>query len=41
MARFMESLLPFGFDGCGLSISFVMQLEVKQGGVIQAERGLA
>lgn len=40
-AVFMGSLLPFDFDGYGLSISFMMQLEAKQGGVIQAERGLA
>lgn len=40
-AGFMESLLPFDFDGCGLSISFMVQLEAKQGSVIQAERGLA
>jgi len=40
-AGFMGSLLPFDFDGYGLSISFMMQLEAKQGGVIQAERGLA
>lgn len=29
VAGFMESLLPFDFDGCGLSVSFMMQLETK------------